>query len=95
MKYLVLLDFVEKDMMKIAKKLQQYEEAKKKEPDKYPDVPFPAHVMYKELKGFSVWEGTESQVAHKVAFLLPEIQCTLIPIVDGREFLKLYMEIKK
>jgi RimJ/RimL family protein N-acetyltransferase len=95
MKYLVLLGFVERDMMKIGKKLQQYEEAKKKEPDKYPDVPFPAHIMYKEVKGFSVWEGTDAQVARKVAFLLPEIQCTLIPIVDGREFLKLYMEIKR
>jgi hypothetical protein len=95
MKYLVLLDFIEKDMIKIAKKLQQYEENKKKEPDKYPDVPFPAHMMYKELKCFSVWEGTETQMARKIAFLLPEIQCTLKPILDSREFLKLYMEVKK
>jgi len=95
MKFLVFLEFIETDMAKIAVKLQKYEEAKKKNPDKYPDAIFPAHVMYKGLKGFAIWEGTEEQVARKIAYELPEIQSTVVPIIDGREFLKTYMETKK
>ena len=95
MKYLVFLNLIETDLAKIARKLQQYEEVKKKDPDKYPETTFPVHVMYQELQGVTIWEGNEGQVARKVAFDLPEIQCTLIPIMDGREFLKMYMEVKK
>ena len=95
MKCIVFLEFVETDMAKIALKLQKYEEAKKKNPAKYPDAIFPAHLMYEGLKGFAIWEGTEEQVTNKVAYELPEVQCTVVPIIDGRAFLKSYMEIKK
>jgi len=95
MKYLAVLHLVETDMMKVAKKQQEYDEAKRKEPDKYPNVLFPAHMTYEGLKGISIWEGDEDQVARKVAFMLPEVQYTLHPIVDARKFIKTWMEIKK
>jgi hypothetical protein len=94
-KYLAILDFEHTNMMDHAKKAQAYFEEKKKNPDKFPSVPFSMHFMYKGKKGFSVWEGDEDQVARKVAFMLPEVVYTLIPIVEGREFLKTYMEVKK
>jgi hypothetical protein len=95
MKYLAILDIKHTSMMDLAKKAQAYDEEKKKNPDKYPSVPFDAHLMYKGKKGFAVWEADEAQVARKVAFMLPEVKYTLIPIVDGRVFLKTYMEVKK
>ena len=95
MKYLAVLDIVETDLAKVAKKQLEYDEAKRKDSDRYPNVLLPAHVIYKGLKGFSVWEGDEDQLARKVAFMLPEVQYTLHPIVDARKFLKTYMEVKK
>jgi len=95
MKYLAVLDFVEKDVAKVAKKSQEYYEAKKKNPDKYPNVLFDPHVMYKGRKGFAVWEGDEDQLARKVTFMLPEVEYTLIPIISAGKFIETYMEVKK
>ena len=95
MKYLVFLNLVEKDMAKVAKKAQEYGAAQKKDPDKYPNVLFDPHIMCKGRKGVAVWEGDEDQVARKVAFSLPEIEYTLIPIIDAEQFLQTYMEVKK
>ena len=95
MKYLAILDFEHTSLMDMAKKAGVYDEEKRKNPEKYPDTPLPAHLMYKGKKGFSVWEGNEAQIARKVAFILPEVNYILIPIVDGREFLKTYMVVKK
>jgi len=95
MKYLAVLNYVEKDMAKLAKKSQEYDETKGKDPDKYPNVLFDAHVMCKGRKGFAVWEGDEGQVARKVAFMLPEVEYTLIPVIDAGKFLQIYMEVKK
>jgi len=95
MKYLAILDFGHTSFMDHIKKAQAYKEEIKKNPDKYPSVPFGMHFMYKGPKGFSVWEGDEAQVARKVAFMLPEVQYTLVPIVAGSEFVKTYMEVKR
>jgi len=95
MKYLVIINLVEKDMAKVAKVSQEYTEAQKKDPDKYPNVLFDPHIMCKGLKGFAVWEGDEDQMARKLAFCLPEIEYTLIPIIDYEKFLMAYMEVKK
>jgi len=95
MKHLVLINLVEKDMAKVIKKAQEYTEAQKKDPDKYPNVLFDPHIMCKGRKGVAVWEGDEDQVARKVAFCLPEIEYTLIPIIDVEKFFQTYMEVKK
>ena len=95
MKYLAFLDFDHTPMMDMAKKAQAYEAEKKNTPEKYPKVPFDAHIMHEGKQGFAVWEATPEQVARKVAFMLPEVKYTLIPITDAREFLKIYMEVKR
>ena len=95
MKYLAILDYEHTEIMDLAKKAQAYEVEKKKYPDKYPEVPFDAHVMVKGKKGVAIWDATPEQVARKVAFMLPEVVYTLVPIIDGREFLRTYMDIKK
>ena len=95
MKYLAILDYEHTEIMDLAKKAQAYEVEKKLHPDKYPEVPFDAHVMVKGKKGVAIWEATPEQVTRKVAFMIPEVVYTLVPIRDGKEFLKTYREVKE
>ena len=81
--------------MDLTKKAQAYDAEKKRHPSMYPEVPFDAHFMVKGKKGVAIWDATSEQVARKVAFMLPEVVYTLVPIIEGREFLKTYMEVKK
>ncbi len=53
------------------------------------------HSMYKGKTGFAVWEADEAQITRKVAFMLPGVHYTLIPIIDPIEGMKIYMEVKK
>jgi hypothetical protein len=94
-KYLAYLDYEGTSMMDMAKKAQAYDAEKNKHSDKYPETVFEVHMMYKGAKGFAVWEATPEQVARKVAFMLPEVKYTLVPIMSGRKFLKTYMEVQK
>jgi hypothetical protein len=95
MKFLAILDYNHTSVEDMAKKGQAYEEEKKKHPDKYPETLFPMHSMYKGKTGFAVWEADEAQITRKVAFMLPEVHYTLIPIMDPSEGMKIYMEVKK
>ena len=51
--------------------------------------------MDEGTRGFAVWEATPEQAANKVEFMLPEVKYSLVPIVDGKEFLKPYMDVKE
>ncbi len=95
MKYLVFLDFDHTSMMDMAKKAKAFDAEKKERPELYPTVPFDAHLMYEGKQGFAVWDATPEQIARKVAYMLPEVKYTVVPVVDARDFLKVYMEVKK
>jgi hypothetical protein len=92
MKYLAILDFEHTDMKALAKKGMAYEEEKKKNPDLWPGQFLDVYITVKGWKAFAVWEATPEQIAHKVAYMLPEVKYTLIPIIHIQEFYKHYMQ---
>jgi hypothetical protein len=92
MKYLAILDFEHADMKALAKKGMEYEELKKKDPDLWPGQFLDVYVMMKGWKAVAVWDATPEQIAHKVAYMYPEVKYTLIPIVHYQEFFKHYMQ---
>jgi len=96
MKYLVTFEYDPADIPKLAQKAKEYDEDKKKNPEKYPDTIIPAHFMIKGTKAFSILEVSDPiQMTNKFAFMLPEASYTFTPIIDARTFLKQYMEMKK
>jgi hypothetical protein len=96
MKYLVVGEYNPDNMNALAKKAKEYDEDKEKHPGRYPDAPVPAHFMLNKAKFMAIWDtDDQEQIANKIAFMLPEVKYEVIPLLDGRTFLKQYMEIKK
>ena len=95
MKYLAMLDFEHADMKSLAKKGMEYEEIKKKNPDQWPGQFLDVYFTVKGWKAFAVWDATPEQIARKVAYMMPEVKYTLIPIIHSQEFFKHYMEFNK
>ena len=96
MKYLVVGEYDSNNMDGLAKKEKEYDEDKEKHPGRYPDAPVPAHFMLNKAKFMAIWDTDDQEkMANKIAFMLPEVRYNVIPLLEGRKFLKQYMEIKK
>jgi FixJ family two-component response regulator len=53
-------------------------------------------MMMEGDKFMVIWDtDDEEKMANKIAFMLPEVRYKVIPIMDTREFLKQYLEIKR
>jgi hypothetical protein len=96
MKYLVLGEYDPENMDAHFKKAKEFSEDKKKHPDRYPDSLVPAHFMLNTNMFMAIWDTDDQEkIANKIAFMLPEVQYEVIPLLDGKMFMKQYMEIKK
>ena len=96
MKYLVVGEYDPGNMDALTKKSKQYDEDRERHPGRYPDAPVPAHMMMEGDKFMVIWDtDDEEKMANKIAFMLPEVRYKVIPIMDAREFLKQYLEIKR
>ena len=96
MKYLVIGEYDPDDMDAQFKKAEEYAEVKRKNPNKFPKTSYPVHFMLNEPAIMAVWDtDDEETIANKIAFMLPEVVYTVIPLVDAKLFMKTYIEIKK
>jgi len=85
MKYLVFWEFKAEDGPKVTETAQKLREAMKKNPEKYPKVLFPSHLMIGERKGFYVIEGTPEQMMKTVLFYGATMKFKFTPIVKSSE----------
>lgn len=96
MKYLVVGEYDPDNMDAHFKKAKEYLEDKEKHPDRYPDTSFPVHFMLNKAKFMAIWDTDDQEKnANKIAFMLPEVRYKVIPLMDGRTFMKQYMERMK
>lgn len=96
MKYLVVGEYNPDNMDALNKKQKEYPEDKEKHPDRCPETSFPTHFMLNKANFMAIWDTDDQEkIANKIAFMLPEVRYKVIPLLDGRTFMKQYMEIKK
>ena len=88
MKYIVFWEFKPEDGMKVSEIAQKLREAMKKNPEKYPKLLFPSHLMVGERKGFYVIEANAEQMMNTILFYRQTMKFKFVPIVKSSEMVK-------
>jgi len=86
-KFITFWQFSREDDDKVVAKNRSLVEEKKKFPDKFPRVVYPAHMMGIGDKSFSVYEADdERQFQNLIMHYFPEVYLEIIPIFPVSAF---------
>lgn len=94
MKYVAYWEFDSEDTDALLSKFLKVEEARKKQPDKYPKNIFPPHYTAAN-KGLSIVEGDEHQLVNWTLYYYPEMKISYVPLLDSAEVAEKYAKSKK
>ena len=85
--FIIFWQFSREDDDKVVAKNRSLVEEKKKFPDKFPKVVYPAHMMGVGEKAFSVYEtDDERQLQNLIMHYFPEVYIEIIPIFPVSTF---------
>ena len=94
MKYIGFWEYDPEDVDKVIEKSLKLAEERKKSPEKFTKVLFPAH-EYGYCQGFTVVEASPAQLDYTRMFCFPELVLEYTPISKSSELIELYLKMKK
>jgi hypothetical protein len=90
MKHLAIYEFNPVDWKKIIERAKIAQAERKEGTDKYPEFVFPPHSMIGANKGFTVYEGSEEQLANVANHWIGLVKYKFIPIIESYKEIELY-----
>lgn len=94
-KYLVFGEFCGENVDKVTEIAQKLREARKKNPEKYPEILFPSHSMIGDYKVFTVVEATKEQMINLRLPYGPLMKFKYVPIVKATEMTEAAQKIRE
>ncbi|MFW9802825.1 MAG: DUF3303 domain-containing protein [Candidatus Thorarchaeota archaeon] len=95
MKYIVFWEYDPNEIDKAVKKLIEFRDEIKKNPERYAKPVTPNYTMSVGFKGFQLFEAENSeQLARMVLHYRPEVKFEIIPITETKKTVKLYHDSK-
>ena len=87
MKFIIFWQYSREDDDKVIAKNRSLAEERKKFPEKFPKVVYPAHMMGIGDKSFSVYEADdERQLQNLIMHYFPEVKIEIVPIFPVSAF---------
>lgn len=95
MKYIVFWEYEPTEIDKAVKKLKEFREVIKKNPDNYAKPITSNYTMSVGFKGFQLFEAdTPEQLARMVLYYRPEVKFEIVHIMETKKTVSLFQETK-